>query len=192
MGVYPAKLKYAKIITVHKTGVISIPNNYRPISLNPSMILSKKFKVTDKKLYSCGVFINLKKAFDSVDYSILLSKLDDNGIRGTINCWFSSYLTNRYQATQVGCYRVEFDLLSVVGCHISKSSVAVVYLKDLSLDPFSSLSILMTYVIVYMQIVIEKFWRKSLMLSFLKLANKLTLNIQKYSFVVFHPRQIDI
>ena len=49
----------------------------------------------DKRLYSYGVFIDLKKAFDTVDHAILLDKLNYYGFRGIINKWFSSYLQDR-------------------------------------------------------------------------------------------------
>ena len=52
-------------------------------------------------LYSCGVFIDLKKAFDTVDHNILLDKLNFYGFRGLINQWFSSYLNDRTQTTQI-------------------------------------------------------------------------------------------
>jgi retron-type reverse transcriptase len=56
----------------------------------------------DKNMYTCGIFIDLQKAFDTVIHSILLQKLQHYGICGIINDWFSSYLLNRIQTTKIG------------------------------------------------------------------------------------------
>ena len=54
-------------------------------------------KNLDNKTFSCGVFVDLEKAFDTVNHKILLKKLEFYGVRGVANNWFSSYLANRKQ-----------------------------------------------------------------------------------------------
>ena len=51
----------------------------------------------DKSNFTVGVFIDLKKAFDMMDHSILIKKLMHYGIRGNPLHWIKSYLSNRHQ-----------------------------------------------------------------------------------------------
>ena len=53
------------------------------------------------KLYTCGVFVDLEKAFDTVKHKILTQKLGHYGIRGITDSWFSSYLSNRTQTVNL-------------------------------------------------------------------------------------------
>ena len=47
------------------------------------------------------IFIDLKKAFDTVDHQILLNKMLNYGIDGLEHQWFSSYIDNRRQFCKV-------------------------------------------------------------------------------------------
>ena len=55
----------------------------------------------DKGNYACGIFADFQKAFDTVDYYMLLKKLEYCGVRGISNKWFTSYLSNRKQFVSI-------------------------------------------------------------------------------------------
>ena len=54
----------------------------------------------EENKYTLGVFIDLSKAFDTVDHKTL-SKMEIYGIKGNMLKWFENYLTNRKQYIQI-------------------------------------------------------------------------------------------
>ena len=60
-------------------------------------LMTKILQAIDNNEYTIGVFLDLAKAFDTVNHEILLTKLKHYGIRGIALEWFKNYLTNRKQ-----------------------------------------------------------------------------------------------
>ena len=55
----------------------------------------------EDKMYGCGIFIDLKMGFDTVNHTIFLNKLEYYGIRGSGLKWFTCYLSNRSQYVSI-------------------------------------------------------------------------------------------
>ena len=55
----------------------------------------------DNKKITSSIFLDLRKAFDSVHYDIILKKLHHYGFRGTILSFFEDYLNNRKICTKI-------------------------------------------------------------------------------------------
>ena len=58
----------------------------------------------DNNMYTAGIFMDLSKAFDTIDHNILLHKLYQYGFGGVSHNWFTSYLMNKKQYSMVSCY----------------------------------------------------------------------------------------
>lgn len=74
----------------------------------------------DNNDYIAGIYLDLQKAFDTINHEILLCKLFNSGIRGVPHSWFQSCLKNRKQLTCVN--RVGSNNALIV-CGVPQGSV---------------------------------------------------------------------
>ena len=86
----------------------------------------------DNRKLKMTVFLDLKKAFDTVDHTILIDKLFKYGIKGKDREWFKSYLDGRKQSCSVNGQR---STAKEVLCGIPQGSclgplLFIVYLND--------------------------------------------------------------
>ena len=65
------------------------------------IVLDDWMMAMDRGEYTGAIFVDLKKAFDTVDHKVLLKKLFDIGVRGLTLKWFENYLINRRIVTKV-------------------------------------------------------------------------------------------
>ena len=91
------------------------------------LIVTQKFGVTankrqalDEGKIGCGIFVDLQKAFDTVEHEVLLSKLDHYVARGLTNNWLKSYLTGRKQYVSKNGYN---SSLSSIAYGVPQGSV---------------------------------------------------------------------
>ena len=149
-----------------------------------------------KSMYGCGIFIDLKKAFDTVNHDILIKKLEQYGVRGKSLEWFASYLKGRTQYTY--CNNSSSDLATIT-CGVPQGSVLGPLLFLLYINDLPNISkILKFYLfaddtnIFYQSPDLDSLQttmnRELKKLSFWLNANRLALNISKTNFVIFAAR----
>ena len=73
---------------------------------------NERIKNIDKSVLNGVIFLDLKKAFDTMDHAILLPKLEFYGVRFRTLAWFKSYLTGRKQKTLVDGELSDFCMLT--------------------------------------------------------------------------------
>ena len=78
-------------------------------------------KSIENKKFSCCIFLDLAKAFDTVNHEILLSKLEHYGITGIVNDWFRSYLSLRPQKVKINVF--VFPDEQYIKCGVPQGSV---------------------------------------------------------------------
>ena len=87
----------------------------------------------ENKKTSCAIFLDLAKAFDTVNHEILLLKMYHYGVRGTAHKWFQSYFSNRKQCVDVKGNLSEFDSIEhgVAQGSILGPLLFLIYINDI-------------------------------------------------------------
>jgi hypothetical protein len=228
-GIFPDKLKIAKVTPIFKKGSRTDKSNYRPISVVFEKLVYKRvynyleyrnilnefqfgFRANrstshallstienlkeslDRGSFGVGLFIDFKKAFDTVNHYILLNKLEFYGFRGVVNKWFQSYLTGRNQYVSINGIN---SSLKAISCGVPQGSVLgpllfLLYINDLPYCSnrlvfhlfaddtnifFSSKNLDLIQTTLNIELKNVSQWLN---------ANRLALNIEKTNFIVFH------
>ena len=155
--------------------------------------IEKLTSAIDKKKITVGVFIDLRKAFDTIDHEILLKKLNMYGIRGIPLLWITSYLNNRMQYVHLD--DAVSGLLTVI-CGVPQGSVLGPTLFLLYINDLPNVSEILSYILfaddtnifytgddIYEICNILSNELKKLDIWFR--VNKLSLNVSKTNFIVF-------
>ena len=148
----------------------------------------------DNGKFTLGAFIDLLKAFDTVDHQILLNKLKYYGVNEKTLAWLQSYLSQRKQYTENTDY---IKYLLEIDCGVSQGSILgplffLIYVNDFYLA--SKLKNVMfaddTNLFISDENIGELFQQMNNKLKSVSTwfkANKLSINIDKTKWTIIHP-----
>ena len=146
-----------------------------------------------------SVFIDLKKAFDTIDHTILLQKLNHYGIRGIVNQWICSYLTYRKQYVQIKGTK---STLERIICGVPQGSILGPTLFNLYLNDICNVSSILEFTLFADDTnIIYSHDSTTLLCNTLNTEleklnawfnlNKLSINLQKTNYTTFSTNNSD-
>jgi hypothetical protein len=152
----------------------------------------------DSGKVTIGVFIDLSKAFDTINHKILIDKLELYGVRGISLQWFKNYLTNRKQYVCVN--NTVNSRINELICGVPQGSILgpllfLIYINDIvKVSPILNMILFAddTNLFISGENLIETV--TTLNCELCKLSNwfkvnKLSLNIKKTNYMIFHNRR---
>lgn len=165
------------------------------LSATIDLVTKLKNKV-DKKQISLGVFIDLKKAFDTISHDLLLDKLHSIGINGKAHSMLKSYLTNRSQVVKMGNFQSEPRQIT---CGVPQGSILgpllfIVYINNIfELDLKGEIMLYADDTCLFyfghsIDVVIEEAQKDLNLLNIWFQSNLLTINTSKTNYIIFKAK----
>ena len=149
--------------------------------------------------FTLGIFLDLKKAFDTVDFPILIEKLKHYGIRGMSNLWFTNYRNGRQQYVVIDGVN---SSLTSIKCGVPQGSVLgpllfLIFINDLpAATDFHTILFADDTTFQLTGSNIPELYNKAnselAKAADWFAANKLTLNIKKTKYILFRPKSTKI
>lgn len=161
------------------------------------ILVDKIINALENDEFAVGIFLDFSKAFDTVDHTILLNKLDHYGVRGNSLSWLKSYLCNREQFTTF--QGTQSDRQSVL-CGVPQGSILgpllfLIYVNDLAYVSNKLFTLMFaddtsTFITGKNFTLLCKTLNEELSKIVLWLkSNKLSLNVDKTHYMVFQPKR---
>jgi len=196
------KCIYNQIIFHLSVENILVPNQYgfrKGLTTTDCLVdlLEEITSALDNSQFVISIFLDLTKAFDTVNHSILLNKLSYYGLKDKANLWFKSYLSNRKQKVFVNGV---FSNLNAINTGVPQGSILgpllfLVYINDfVNVTNFFSIRLFaddtsLTASNDNLDTLISNINSELPRVFDWLCANKLTLNLTKTKYIIFQPKQ---